>query len=78
MIEVKSASEKKAKMKTHHMTDGEAAWGDAAVTLLKDPEEKQALVQSSTQKYMNHKKPKHHAKKAKPAHKKELKGDESM
>jgi len=40
MIEVKSASEKKAKMKTHHMTDGEAAWGDAAVTLLKDPEEK--------------------------------------
>ena len=28
------------KMKTHHMTDGEAAWGDAAVTLLKDPEEK--------------------------------------
>jgi len=40
MIEVKSANEKKAKMKAHKMTDGEAAWGDAAVTLLKDPEEK--------------------------------------
>jgi len=26
------------------MTDGEAAWGDAAATLLKDPEEKAALT----------------------------------